>query len=73
MELLSAGVPPEVMAHLRGWSSLAFLLYWWKVKLILSMNISDAYRWKWEELSLELEAFHIRNNIPKDVALAQSE
>ena len=28
VELLLAGVPPEIVAATGGWTSLAFLLYW---------------------------------------------
>jgi hypothetical protein len=38
VELLLAGVPPEVVAAMGGWSSLTFLLYWRHLKEILPMS-----------------------------------
>jgi len=35
VELLLSGVPPEVVASLGGWSSMAFLLYWRKLDEII--------------------------------------
>jgi hypothetical protein len=63
-ELLMAGVAPEVVARQGGWTSLAFLLYWRKLEQILPMNITDAYKKKrLQELALEMDSFHSRNNI----------
>jgi hypothetical protein len=63
-EFLMAGVAPEVVAHQGGWTSLAFLLYWWKLEEILPMNITDAYKKKrLQELALEMNYFCSRNNI----------
>jgi hypothetical protein len=45
-QFLLAGVAPEVIAALGGWTSLAFLLYWRRVEEILPMNISKAYKKK---------------------------
>ncbi len=44
MELLLAGVPPEIVAAIGGWTSLAFLLYWRRMEEILPMSTSRAYR-----------------------------
>ena len=69
-ELLTAGVPPEVVARQGGWTSLAFLVYWRRVEQILPMNITSAYKKKrLQELVVEMEAFRIRSNIPNDVPL----
>jgi hypothetical protein len=69
-ELLTAGVSPEVVACLGGWTSLAFLLYWRKVEHILPMNITDAYKKKRvQELAAEMECFRICNSIPNSAAL----
>ena len=35
VELLLAGVPPEVVAATGGWTSLAFLLYWRRMEEII--------------------------------------
>ncbi|KAJ7724438.1 hypothetical protein DFH07DRAFT_1003728 [Mycena maculata] len=42
-ELLLASVPCEIVAALRGWTSLVFLLYWWKIEHIVPLNIGKAY------------------------------
>jgi hypothetical protein len=44
VELLLAGVPPEIVAATGGWTSLAFLLYWRRMEEILPMSISKAYK-----------------------------
>ena len=44
VELLLAGVPPEVVAATGGWTSLAFLLYWRRLKEILPMSTAHAYK-----------------------------
>jgi len=38
IELLLAGVPPEIVATTGGWTSLAFLLYWRHMEEILPMS-----------------------------------
>jgi hypothetical protein len=43
VELLLAGVPPEIVAATGGWTSLAFLLYWRRMEEILPMSTSKAY------------------------------
>ena len=43
IELLLAGVPPEIVAATGGWTSLAFLLYWRCMDEILPMCTSKAY------------------------------
>ncbi len=64
VELLLAGVPPEVVAAIGGWSSLAFLLYWRKVDEILPLCTAKAYRKQdFDELAKMLESFRVRHNI----------
>lgn len=43
VELLIAGVPPEVVAAIGGWTSLAFLIYWRRFEEILPTHILKAY------------------------------
>jgi hypothetical protein len=43
VELLLAGVPPEVVAAIGSWTSLVFLLYWWWLQEILPMSTAHAY------------------------------
>ncbi|TFK70875.1 hypothetical protein BDN72DRAFT_765868 [Pluteus cervinus] len=70
VELLLAGVPPEVVASLGEWTSLAFLLYWRRIEDIIPRSISSAYHKKsLTEISQSLDAFQILNNIPHNVTL----
>ncbi|KAF7330695.1 hypothetical protein MSAN_02447600 [Mycena sanguinolenta] len=63
-ELLLAGVAPEIVASLGGWTSLAFLLYWRKLEHILPLNIGRAYdKKKLDDVAKALEAFRIANGI----------
>ena len=65
VELLLAGVPPEVVAAISGWTSLAFLLYWCHMEEILPMSISKAYnKVHFDNLALIFEQFHISQKIP---------
>jgi hypothetical protein len=43
LELLSAGVAPEVVMKLGGWTSLCFLIYWRRLELILPLAITCAW------------------------------
>ncbi|KAF8823224.1 hypothetical protein HHX47_DHR10000204 [Lentinula edodes] len=43
VELLIAGVTPEVVAAIGGWTSLAFLLYWRRFEDILPTHVLKAY------------------------------
>ena len=43
VELLIAKVPPEVVAAIGGWTSLAFLIYWRRFEEILPAHILKAY------------------------------
>lgn len=70
VELLLAGVAPEVIVALGGWISLAFLLYWRRIEEILPMNISKVYKKKWiQELTSKFEDFRIRNHIPANITI----
>jgi len=65
VELLLAGVPPEVVAALGGWTSLAFLLYWCRMEEILPMSISKAYnKAHFDNLAHIFEQFRISQKIP---------
>ena len=58
---------PEVVIAIRGWTSLAFLLYWHHLKEILPMSTACAYkRQEIDHLSQIFEEFHIQNDILKD-------
>ena len=66
VELILAGVPPEVVAATGGWTSLAFLLYWRRLKEILPMSTAHAYQHSdIDRLSKILEDFHVRQKISK--------
>ncbi|KAF7348151.1 hypothetical protein MSAN_01768000 [Mycena sanguinolenta] len=43
LALLLAGVAPEVIMKLGGWSSLCFLIYWRRLQLILPLAITRAW------------------------------
>ncbi|KAJ7071647.1 hypothetical protein C8F01DRAFT_1363314 [Mycena amicta] len=43
VELLKAGVPPEIVMKLGGWSSLYFLIYWRRLEEILPAAITRAW------------------------------
>jgi len=65
VELLLAGVPPEIVAATGGWTSLAFLLYWRRMEEILPMSTSRAYqKSQITDLATILEGFRQRNGIP---------
>ena len=64
VELLLAGVPPEVVAATGGWTSLAFLLYWRRMEEIIPLTTSKAYNAaRISSLSDIFEQFRIRQNI----------
>jgi hypothetical protein len=72
VELLLAGVPPEVVAATGGWTSLAFLLYWRRVDEILPRCTSRAYTQdSLKQLACILEKFRSRHGVPSS-ALASS-
>jgi hypothetical protein len=63
-ELLLAGVQCEIVTTIRGWTSLAFLLYWRKIEHIVPMNVGKAYdKKKLDEVAKAFEAFRIANHI----------
>lgn len=67
VELLLAGVPPEIVAATGGWTSLAFLLYWRRMEEILPMSTSRAYnRSHIDELAKIFEKFRVDNRIPSN-------
>ena len=64
-ELLLAGVPPEVVAAIGCWKSLAFLLYWRKIEEILPKAVSKSYvKTCIAEVSADFERFRVANHIP---------
>jgi hypothetical protein len=67
VELLLAGVPPEVVAATGGWTSLAFLLYWRRMEEIIPMSTSKAYRRSHlDDLAKIFEKFRVDNCIPSN-------
>jgi len=65
VELLLAGIPPEIVAATGGWSSLAFLLYWRRMDEILPMSTSKAYTQAHLHcLASIFEEFRITHKIP---------
>ncbi|KIJ91699.1 hypothetical protein K443DRAFT_14187 [Laccaria amethystina LaAM-08-1] len=65
IELLLAGVPPEIIAATRGWTSLTFLLYWRHIDKILPMSTSKAYNQAdLDRLTSIFEHFRIAHKIP---------
>lgn len=68
VELLLAGVPPEIVAATGGWTSLAFLLYWRRMEEILPMSTSKAYqRSHVDALANIFEKFRTDNLIPSNL------
>lgn len=68
MELLLAGVPPEIVAATGGWTLLAFLLYWHQMEEILPMSTSQAYnKAHINKLAEIFKQFCVANNIPHDL------
>ena len=68
VDLLLAGVPPEIVAATGGWTSLAFLLYWRRMEEILPMSTSRAYRRAHvDELAKIFEKFRVDNHIPSNL------
>ena len=65
VELLLAGVSPEIVAATGGWTSLAFLLYWRRMEEILPMNTSKAYQQSHiTDLAEIFENFRVTHDIP---------
>ncbi|KAJ4000013.1 hypothetical protein F5050DRAFT_1804492 [Lentinula boryana] len=68
VELLIAKVPPEIIAAIGGWTSLAFLIYWCRFEKILLAHILKAYdNDQVSRLQSTLDDFRISNRIPKSV------
>ena len=64
IELLLAGVPPEVITATGGWTSLAFLLYWHQMEKILPMSTSKAYnKFHFNNLATIFEQFWVSQGI----------
>ncbi|KAF8804089.1 hypothetical protein BYT27DRAFT_7225526 [Phlegmacium glaucopus] len=71
VELLLAGVPPEIVAATGGWTSLVFLLYWRCMEEILPMSTSKAYnKTHIDNLATIFETFCINSNIPSSTFLS---
>jgi hypothetical protein len=71
VELLLAGVPPEIVAATGGWTSLAFLLYWRRMEEILPMSTSKAYNKSHiDNLAAIFEQFRLKSNIPSALITA---
>jgi len=65
IELLLTGVPPEIVAATRGWTSLAFLIYWRCMDEILPLSTSKAYHQAHLQcLASIFKEFHIAHKIP---------
>ena len=71
VELLLAGVPPEIVAATGGWTSLAFLIYWRRMEEILPMSTSKAYKQSHiTELASIFEQFRVAHNISMNLITA---
>ena len=71
VELLLAGVPPEIVAATGSWTSLAFLLYWRRMEEILPMSTSKAYnKAHIDDLATIFEQFRIAHKIPSALIAA---
>ena len=65
VELLLAGVSPDMVAATGGWMSLAFLLYWPRMEEIIPLSTSHAYRKSnIDQLAALFENFRVCHNIP---------
>ena len=74
VELLLAGVSPEIVAATGGWTSLAFLLYWRRMEEILPMSTSKAYRQSHiTDLAEIFENFRVTHNIPSRLVSASED
>lgn len=68
VELLIAKVPPEVVAAMGGWTSLAFLIYWRRFEEILPAHILKAYDSdQISRLKSTLDDYRKTNNIPNSL------
>ncbi|KIK52990.1 hypothetical protein GYMLUDRAFT_179485, partial [Collybiopsis luxurians FD-317 M1] len=65
VELLIAGVPPEVVAAIGGWTSMAFLIYWRCFQDIIPAHVFKAYSPnQLDRLKQTLDDFCKANKIP---------
>ena len=65
VELLLAGVPPEVVTTTGGWTLLVFLLYWHWLEEIILLSTSNTYNTAHiSGLTNVFEQFHLRQKIP---------
>ncbi|KAF5383769.1 hypothetical protein D9615_003779 [Tricholomella constricta] len=56
VELLAAGVPPEVVMKLGGWTSLCFLIYWRNLDLLVPSAITRSWAARRDEFARK---FHL--------------
>ncbi|SJL14075.1 uncharacterized protein ARMOST_17530 [Armillaria ostoyae] len=69
-ELLLAGVPPETVAKLGRWKSLAFLIYWRKLEELIPTMISASYSpSRLADLQTAFESFRIAHKLPDKIVL----
>lgn len=60
LELLAAGVAPEIVMKIGGWTSLCFMLYWRRLELIIPAAITRSWEARRKEFAKE---FRITENI----------
>ncbi len=68
------GVPPETVAKIGRWASLAFLLYWRRVSEVITRSVSASYDVAClSKISEAFSSFH-RNvcGIPDNVSIVDS-
>ena len=65
VELLLAGINPDIVVATGGWTSLAFLLYWRCMEEIIPLSTSRAYKKSHlDHLISIFEDFHSCHGIP---------
>ncbi|KAJ3964946.1 hypothetical protein EV361DRAFT_811448 [Lentinula raphanica] len=68
VELLIAGISPEVVASIGGWTSLAFLVYWRRFEDIIPTHVSKAYsETHIDRLKHIMDEFRKSNKIPDNL------
>ncbi|KAJ3807301.1 hypothetical protein F5876DRAFT_79837 [Lentinula aff. lateritia] len=71
VELLLAGVSPEVVAMIGGWTSLAFLLYWRRMEHIIPTHLAKAYsRTQIDAISDNIEQYRKKNKVSNELITA---
>jgi len=71
VELLLAGVPPEIVAATSSWTTLAFLLYWHCMEEILPMCTAKVYnKSHLDRLTIIFEDFCVTQKIPSTLITA---